>query len=159
MGMKINFLCLDERLIESIIENFCDYIGDFDYKKSDYSVVYTFKLNEIEVSFHFRNKLQYFQESNIIFYDKTDGIVIIFSDFKNLNNIWKTEIMKNNLEGDVPVLFLEINNNKKVNEISKDFYDIFKYISYTKLRKEDKNISNSVLETFINKCKTIFCKK
>jgi len=159
MVIKINFLSLDERLIESIIEHFCDYIGDFDYKKSDNSVIYTFKLKEIEVSFHFRNKLQYFQESNIFFYDKTDGIVIIFSDFKNLNNVWKTEIMKNNFEGNVPVLFLEINNNKKVNEISKDFYDIFKYISYTKLRKEDKNISNSVLETFINKCKTIFCKK
>jgi hypothetical protein len=158
--MKINFLSLDERLIENIIEYFCDDIKTFHYKKTDYSMVYSFKLNEMDVSFHFRNKLQYFQESNVNFYNDINGIIIIFSDYKNIKNIWKTEIIKNNLEDNIPVLLLEINNNKELNEISKEFYDIFKYISYIKLKKNNKKMSKNILKTFINKCKTIqdlFC--
>lgn len=158
MEIKINFLCLDDCLIENVIENFCESIGDFSYEKTDYYIAYVFKLNEINVSFYFRNKYQYFQESNLDFFNKTNGIIVILNDFKNLNNVWKTEIIKNNLEATIPILLLEINKNKKVNEVPKDFYDLFKYISYSKGKNNEKEILNKILENFIRKCSRLINK-
>lgn len=157
MNIKINLLTLDDLLLENIVEDFFSINGiKFEYKKNDYFTEYQFKSNENNISFYFREKIKYFRESNLDFFKDTNGLIIIYKkkNFKSLDDIWYNEIKKNKIKKNIPLLFLEINKNntqKNNNIISNNFYNLFKYISYSKIIKNNKKIIYQIFNIFINK--------
>lgn len=157
MNIKINLLTIDDLLLENIVEDFFSINNiEFEYKKNDYFTEYQFKLNENNISFYFREKIKYFRESNLDFFKDTNGLIIIYKkkNFKSLDDIWYNEIEKNKIKNNIPLLFLEINKNNNFqnkNMISNNFYNLFKYISHSKITMNNKKMIYKIFNIFINK--------
>jgi hypothetical protein len=152
--MKLNVLGIDDFLIEYIVELYIDN-KKFQYIKKDGTMIY--KLDELQ--FIFKHKLNYFKESNLEFFNDNSGIIIIFktNDINNIKNIWLTEISNNLVNENIPILFLQINQNIKNNEIILpiEFLNKYKYITQVSTENDNRNLIKNIINNFIKKIKTL----
>jgi len=152
--IKINVLGFDDFLIEYITELYIDN-KDFQYIKSNDHSTYIID----NVSFLYKDKLKYLQESNTSFFKNCKGIVVIFKtkDTKNIKNIWLNELYNNCPNNEIPILFLEVDGNHKSHvHLPHNFYSKYKYIGHSITTIENKELTKKIFNNFLKKISRLY---